>query len=136
MDINTINRHNREGDEEEMGVGSYVKGSEHKKYEQKYQFYTSKGIGRLLKDFHKLRNRAFEKGDIAAIDITLDLKTAIKAAKLTDKQAEALFYLYELDMKQGDAAELLGIDDSTLSRNKAAALEKIAQVYKSWNYIE
>jgi len=119
-----------------MGVGNHVVGSEHQKYEQKYAFYTDKGIQRLLKDIHKLRIRAFEKGDIAAVDIQIDLSLAIKAANLTEKQELAITYLYEDDMKQSDAAKRLCIDESTLSRNKEAALEKIAKVYREWNYLE
>jgi DNA-directed RNA polymerase specialized sigma24 family protein len=119
-----------------VGVGSYVKDLEHKRYEQTYDFYSTDGIERLLRDIHKLQSRAYEKGDFAAIDITVDLNHAINAAGLTDKQREAIDYLYIQDMKIDDAAKLIGVNKSTLSRNKEAALRKIAAVFKKWNYIE
>jgi len=119
-----------------MGVGNHVIGSEHDKYEQKYSFYTTAGVGRLLKDFHKLKIRAYEKGDIAAVDIKNDLFLAIESADLTEKQRQAIHLLYIVDMDNGSAAKKLGIDSSTLSRNKKAALRKIVEVFRFWNYLD
>lgn len=117
-----------------MGVGSHVKGEGHAQYEEKYALHTSKGVGRLLKDIHKLEIRAYEKGDMAAVDIMIDLTSAIEQADLTQKQRDAIHYVYELDLEQGPASEKLGIHFSTLSRNLKAALGKIARVYQLWKY--
>jgi DNA-directed RNA polymerase specialized sigma subunit len=118
-----------------MGVGNYVKGSEHDSYESIYALNTPKGVGRLLKDMHKLHSRAYEQGDYAAIDILVDMEQAIEKAELTDRQDQAVDYLYRKDFEQGEAAKELGVDGSTLSRHRKAALTKIAAVYREWNYI-
>lgn len=119
-----------------MGRTNHVKDKEHRLYEQSYSFYTEKGIGRLLKDFHKLKIRAYERGDLAAVDIRIDLQKAIELANLTDKQKQALDLLYNHDLSLKEAAAILGVDDSTLSRTRKAALNKIAKVYREWKYIE
>ncbi|SDZ06225.1 sigma-70 family RNA polymerase sigma factor [Thermoactinomyces sp. DSM 45892] len=110
--------------------------SGHRKYEQSYSFYTTKGIGRLLADLPKIEIRAYEKGETAAIDIYLDLQQAIQLAELTPKQKEAIKYLYIHDKGIVEAAVLLNIDYTTLSRTRKTALKKISEVYKRWRYLE
>lgn len=119
-----------------MGVGNHVVGAEHKQYEQKYDFYSKEGIERLLRDTHKLHIRAFERGDMAAVDIMLDMELAIERAGLTDKQRQAIELLFEKDLKLKDAAALQGIEHSTLSRNKSSAITKLSNVYREWEYLE
>lgn len=119
-----------------MGTSNHVKDIEHRRYEQTYQFYNEKGINRLLKDFHNLKIRAYDRGDMAAIDIRLDLEKAIELAQLTDRQKEVLDLIFNRDMKIEDVAALLGVDSSTVSRTKKAGLTRIARVYRDWKYIE
>lgn len=119
-----------------MGAKEHVKDIEHRKYEQTYQFYTEKGIDRLLKDFHTLKLRAYDHGDMAAVDIRLDLERAIELARLTDRQKQILDLIYNHDMKVEEIAEQLGVNASTVSRTRKAALAKIAAVYRSWKYVE
>ncbi|SFX47723.1 hypothetical protein SAMN04487866_10917 [Thermoactinomyces sp. DSM 45891] len=115
---------------------SHIIDSGHRKYEQSYSFYTTKGVSRLLADLPKIKIRAYERGETAAIDICLDLQKAIQLAKLTPKQKEAIRHLYVYDRGIVEAAELLDIDYSTLSRTRKTALKKIAKVYKRWRYLE
>jgi DNA-directed RNA polymerase specialized sigma subunit len=115
-------------------VANFVRGEEHDKLESKYALTTIKGVDRLLKDTHNLRSRAVERGEMAAVDILIDMELAISKAKLTERQQETVDLLYEYDLEGKRAAELMGIDSSTLSRNKQAALKKIVRVYKDWNY--
>lgn len=119
-----------------MGKTNHVHGIDHRLYEQTYQFYTVKGIGRLLSDIPKLKVRAYDHGDMAAIDIMIDLRKAIQLANLTEKQKQALDLLYNRELGVGEAAEYLGIDASTISRTRKAALTKIANVFREWKYIE
>lgn len=119
-----------------MGSTNHVKDAAHMRFEQSYQFYNAKGIDRLLRDFPKLRLKAYETGDMAAVDIRLDLERAIQIADLTEKQARTMDLIYNHDMTATEAAEYLGVDTSTVSRTRKTALNKIAAVYRLWNYLK
>lgn len=118
-----------------MGRSNKVVVNEHRKY-QHYQFYTTKGIERLLKDIKYLENRSIDHGDMAAVDILIDLEHAINLADLTDRQREIFYLVYIQDMKLAEAANRLGIDVSTASRIKKSMLKRILKVYKAWKYAE
>lgn len=117
-----------------MGVSNYDKGASAKRYESKYTLSTTKGVAKLLRDYHTLRSRAYERGDMAAIDIIVDLQTALKVAGLTDRQRESITYYYLQDRDQEETAKRMKCDISTESRHRRAALERITAVYIKWQY--
>lgn len=117
-----------------MGVSNYDKEAGTKKYEMKYTLDTAEGVEKLLEDTHKIRSRALERGDMAAIDLLVDLESAIEIAPLTDKQRRAITLYYENDLSQEETAKRMGCDTSTVSRHRKAALKHITKVYKDWNY--
>lgn len=86
-----------------------------------------------MRDQHRLRARAYDKGDYDAIIILLDLARARMAAGLTDRQWEALRYVYDQDMRQEDAAEAMGIERGTLADYVIGALKRITKVYERWS---
>ena len=94
---------------------------------------TSAGIKRLLADQNALLIRQYS-GDYAAVDIVCDLETAINAAKLTERQSEALRLVYTQDLTQEDAARQAGVARTTLVGHIDAAVEKIAAVYEYWGW--
>jgi DNA-directed RNA polymerase specialized sigma subunit len=118
-----------------MGVGKFVVGEEHDKLERKYVLSTEKGVENLLKDRHHLHSRAVERGDMAAVDILIDMESAVELADLTQKQRETVVLLFDHDLEQKTAAKIIGIDTSTLTRNKQAAIKKITRIFNEWNYI-
>jgi predicted XRE-type DNA-binding protein len=107
-----------------------------REYTVKYALDSAGGVKRLMTDLHRLRSARFERGDYAASDILLDLDNAIIAANLTVRQRQAVYYLYEEDYGQGEVAEILGIDQSNVSRAADRALEWIATVFRGWKYGE
>jgi DNA-directed RNA polymerase specialized sigma24 family protein len=117
-----------------MGVSNYDAGAATKKYEVKYTLNTTKGVKSLLKDIHALRNRAYERGDMAAVDLLVDLQSAMRAANLTDRQLAAITIYYILDQDQTETARRMNCDASTVSRHRKAALERIKNVYQKWEY--
>lgn len=117
-----------------MGVSNYDTGAATKRYENKYTLSTTKGVKSLLKDIHALNSRAFERGDMAAIDLLVDLQDAITQANLTDKQRTSILYYYFKDQDQETTAKHMGCDTSTESRHRKAALERIKNVYIKWEY--
>lgn len=117
-----------------MGVSNYDKEAGTKKYEIKYTLDTTEGVEKILEDTHKIRSRAFERGDMAAIDLLVDLEAAIELAPLTDKQRTAITLYYEKDYSQETTAKHMGCDTSTVSRHRKAAIKHITDVYKQWEY--
>lgn len=99
--------------------------------EQVFTMATPKGVYALLKSKHYLSSRRFS-GDFTASDILLDLFQAIEYAKLTPRQEQTIFLLFELDLTQQETAERMGIKQHTVSSNLKGALKKIAQVYLEW----
>lgn len=62
----------------------------------------------------------------------LDLERAIDEAGLTARQIETLYYVYLRDMRQEDAARLMGVTQATVSELADVALRKVAAVYAQW----
>jgi predicted DNA-binding protein (UPF0251 family) len=78
------------------------------------------------------------KGDYAAVDMLADLETAIKKARLTDKQKQALYMRYVLDGTKTDEqlAREIGITQQTFWARIDTACEKIAEIFTKWGYQE
>jgi DNA-binding CsgD family transcriptional regulator len=94
---------------------------------------TAAGIKRLLADQNALLIRQYS-GDYAAVDIVCDLQTAITAAKLTDRQREALRLVYTEDLTQEEAAKVMGVGQDVVSYHVGKAAKRIAEVYEFWGW--
>lgn len=94
---------------------------------------TPAGIKRLLGEQGALEIRQYA-GDYDAVLLLIDLKAAIEAAKLTERQSEAIRLVYEADLTQEEAARQAGVDKSVMSRRLDTAAEKIAEVYEYWGW--
>jgi DNA-directed RNA polymerase specialized sigma24 family protein len=94
---------------------------------------TAAGIKRLLAERGALELRQYA-GDYDALLLLIDLSTAITAAKLTERQSEALRLVYTEDLTQEDAARQAGVDKSVMSRRLDTAAEKVAEVYEYWGW--
>ncbi|MHA7962858.1 sigma factor-like helix-turn-helix DNA-binding protein [Paenibacillus sp. CAU 1782] len=104
-----------------------------RKYTETYSLSTAAGVKRLLRDRHRIAARRF-KGDTAASDILIDLHSAINSAGLTDRQTEAVAWVYGADVTQAKAAEIMGITQQNVGDYVETAAVKIAVVYKRWEY--
>lgn len=104
-------------------------------YEVKYVLNDAAGVKKLLRDRHHISSARF-LGDYSAVDTLVDLNSAISSAGLTDRQAESVAWVYGADMTQKDAAALMGIARTTLTESIETAAEKIAAVYRKWEYGE
>ncbi|WP_416045895.1 sigma factor-like helix-turn-helix DNA-binding protein [Priestia megaterium] len=94
---------------------------------------TPAGIKRLLGEWNALTLRQYT-GDYEAVVLLTDLETAIEAAKLTERQSEAIRLVYEADLTQEEAARQAGVDKSVMSRRLDTAAEKVAEVYEYWGW--
>ncbi|QHZ59275.1 RNA polymerase subunit sigma [Brevibacillus sp. NSP2.1] len=121
-----------------MGVCRVDTTKGHREYTVKYALNDREGVDALLSDFHRLASRRFERGDYAACDVLIDLARAIKAAKLTARQTEALRLYYVEDMTLEDVGARMGLESGRkrASRLVITGLNRIAAVFSRWNYGE
>lgn len=104
-------------------------------YSEKYALSTAAGVKRLLRDRHRIASRRFS-GDTAASDIIIDLHSAMNTAGLTDRQTEAVAWVYGVDVTQARAAEIMGITREGVKDLVEIAARRIAAVYVRWEYGE
>jgi predicted DNA-binding protein YlxM (UPF0122 family) len=104
-------------------------------YSVKYSLSSAAGVKALLRDRHRIGSARF-RGDYAACDILVDLHSAINSAGLTDRQTEAIAFVYGLDVTQAEAARQMGITQQAVKKMIDEATEKMATVYRRWEYGE
>nr|WP_275440096.1 sigma factor-like helix-turn-helix DNA-binding protein [Paenibacillus sp. ACRRY] len=104
-------------------------------YNVKYSLNDAVGVKALLRDRHRISSARF-RGDYAACDILVDLHSAINSASLTDRQTEAIAFVYGIDVTQAEAARQMGITQQGVAKLINDAAEKMAEVYKRWEYGE
>jgi len=83
----------------------------------------------ILRNYHALVERQY-KGDVDAICTLVDLADAIERANLTDRQTEALRYVYGDDLTQKVAGERMGISQPNVTAYIDTAVEKIDAIYE------
>ncbi|MGF9711643.1 sigma factor-like helix-turn-helix DNA-binding protein [Paenibacillus naphthalenovorans] len=116
----------------------HVKTDIHEKgrtYNATYALNSADGVRALLRDRHKIAERRF-RGDYDASAILIDLHSAIESAALTERQAEAIAWVYGLDVTQTEAARQMGITQQAVQQAVESAAERIAGVYSRWSYGE
>lgn len=104
-------------------------------YEVKYALNSVAGVKKLLRDRHHIGSARF-LGDYSAVDTLVDLNSAISSAGLTERQAESVAWVYGVDLTQAEAAKAMGISQPTVKQSVDEAAEKIAVVYRKWEYGE
>lgn len=104
-------------------------------YEVKYALNDAAGVKALLRDRHRIAERRY-KGDTAASDILIDLHSAINSAGLTERQTEAIAWVYGRDITQAKAAGIMKIAQKNVSEAIDRAAEAIAGVFARWEYGE
>lgn len=104
-------------------------------YAVRYVLNDAAGVKKLLRDRHHINSAQF-LGDYNAVDTLVDLNSAISSAGLTDRQAESVAWVYGVDLTQAEAARQMGITQPTVKQSVDEAAEKIAAVYRKWNYGE
>jgi RNA polymerase sigma factor (sigma-70 family) len=116
-----------------MSVSNHDKAAQHRRLEQRYgaALDNRESVRLLLSDYHALDSRRF-KGDYAASDLLIDLHTAIERAGLTERQRQALEFVYFEDLTQEEAGKRMEVTKKTVNRLIHVAETKIARVYEYW----
>lgn len=89
----------------------------------------------ILTNIHALRERRYV-GDVGAIDTLLDFDTAVKHAKLTKRQAEAIRLKYDEGLTQREAAEKLGRTREDVKMALSEAITKLDDIYEMWAWMD
>ena len=106
-----------------------------RQYAVKYALNDAAGVRALLRDRHDISSRRF-RGDTAASDILIDLHSAMNSAGLSDRQTEAIAWVYGAGVTQADAGRIMGVTQQAVAAALDDAVTKIAAVYQRWNYGE
>lgn len=88
----------------------------------------------ILRNLHALQQRRYV-GDMNASDTLVDFADAVKRARLTARQSEALQLVYVEDLTQKVAGERMGVDRITLKEHADTAVEAIESIYETWAWL-
>lgn len=83
---------------------------------------------KLLENMHEIDALRFERADSSAHALYIDLIEAIDAADLNDREDLVVTLRYFVGMTGGEAAAVMGVNKSTISRNEREAVRKINEV--------
>ena len=89
----------------------------------------------VLTNLHALRERRYV-GDLDASDTLIDFERAVKAAKLTARQAEAISLVYDVGLTQKAAAAQMGISQQAVADFLRVATEELDEVYEMWAWLD
>ncbi|WP_263560485.1 sigma factor-like helix-turn-helix DNA-binding protein [Paenibacillus polymyxa] len=64
------------------------------------------------------------------------MHSAINSAGLTERQTEAIAWVYGVDLTQKEAAAIMGVERQSVGEAVDRAVERIAEVYRRWGYGE
>lgn len=119
-----------------LGVSKYDKYKGHRKIEQQFRLEQGKDVKALLRKSQELYEWAMRSGDYAIIDVLVDVGKAMRISGMTERQKECIVLHLILDMKEADVAEILGITQPLVSQSVNSGCNKIAQVFRAWQYTE
>jgi predicted DNA binding protein len=98
---------------------------------QRYPLTKVFGVMNLFKDVHMLREKRFQGTDTTFLScLLIDFERLVLMAKLTERQQDAIFFHFELDLSQEDVATLMGISQQAVSKHIDKAIERVVNVAK------
>jgi len=104
--------------------------SKRKRLDDAYPLDRSYGVYALLYHLHYVREMRFTRGDYDASLLLIDFDESLLEAKLTERQRRVLHYVFELDMTQQEAANLLNISQQAVSDHINSAIARVALLNK------
>lgn len=94
-------------------------------YNNLYNYYRKYSVETICKEYNKLKHDA-QQGNFEAVEIMLDINTALNKLKTTKiKQYRCFVLYYILDYKEEEISKLLNITVSTVSEHKKNAIQTI-----------
>ena len=111
-----------------MGGGKIDLRSKSKRLDDAYPIDTQKGVLAILSHIHHIREGRFTRGDYDASILLIDFEQSQQEANLTARQRQIINLVFELDMYQEEAANILGISQQAVSDHVNALVRRIAVV--------
>jgi DNA-binding CsgD family transcriptional regulator len=96
-----------------------------RKYEQQFPMHTPEGVEVFLENYQYIRSRRL-KGDLDASLLLLDFDKFRSEAPLSKRENEVLYWRYEQEFTEKEAARHLGISVGALKKYCHRAILKIA----------
>lgn len=94
-------------------------------FEQAFDLSTPEGVMHFLERIHEIHELA-RNGNIEASLILIDIEEAMHSARLSYRERDILFYLYEKQLTQKEVARLLGISIQRVNLKLHDACRKIS----------
>ena len=111
-----------------MGGGKIDLRSKSKRLDDAYPIDTPKGVHSLLSHIHRIRESRFIRGDYDASILLIDFEQSLEEAKLTARQKQIIDLVFELNLYQEEAANILGITQQAISDHVRTLVRRIAIV--------
>ncbi|QWI73275.1 sigma-70 family RNA polymerase sigma factor (plasmid) [Bacillus mycoides] len=117
-----------------MGVSNYDKEAGVKRLETKYTVDSEESVERLLEDYYNIESAALSRGDMAAIDLLVDIESAFAQAEMSEEQRLVIQLMYFDLVPAETIAREMGSSRSTVTRRRRAGLEAIRDIFIKWEY--
>ena len=111
-----------------MGGGKIDLRSKAKRLDDAYPIDKPKGVHALLLHIHHIRESRFTRGDYDASILLIDFEQSLEEARLTARQKQIIEMVFELNLYQEEAANILGISQQAISNHVNASVRRIAIV--------
>lgn len=121
-----------------MGVSKFDRAKAHRNLEDQYgdlngSFGSEETVDKLMGDYVKISMRRFEKGDIAACDIKMDIDQALEEAFMTPKQRLYVQKYYIEQHTEEEIADLYGITQQTVNKTIQRGVKHLADFFAKWD---
>ncbi|MED4579053.1 sigma factor-like helix-turn-helix DNA-binding protein [Bacillus atrophaeus] len=114
-----------------MGVTKVDLHRKEREFDAAYALDNADGVKLLLADYQKFVSRK-RCGDYAAVEVLIDIHTALDCAGLTDRQRQAIELVYFGELTQTEAGERMGITQQAVVFHLNAAVDSITDIYYYW----
>lgn len=84
------------------------------------------GVYAVLQNLHAIRTYSESQSDYYATDILADIELAIQNVKLSKRQREILDLVFEQELTQCEASEVLGISQQAVSQHINTIVQRVA----------
>ena len=93
---------------------------------------TSEGVEFVFEEYFKLQEQKFHNQDV--LDLMIDFETAFNRAELTEKMKQCIDLYYFKGYSYAECGRMVGTSGVAVFKNVQNGLEKIAKVFRDWEY--
>lgn len=99
-------------------------------FEIEYSLEKPEGVNAFLSNLHHIRAAGFDKGDYNAIILLVDFEIAFSRVKITERQRQALHFVFFRDLTQRETGQIMGISQQAVHQLINAVVVKISEQYE------